>query len=233
MALKLIGKDRPVSKIMIAVPTRGAMDSRFVHDLMMLVAHSTEALSKTTAEILFGFCHGTYIDDARNTIVKDAIGQQVDAILWIDDDMRFPRDALLRLMRHRRPFVGTNYPTRFVEECLPVAIERISPPKRLTDFDGDGLRRVEAVGFGLVLTRMDVFHAIKYPWFECYYKDGQRTGEDVDLCKKAVAAGFNVEVDLALSRQVRHIGRFEFGLEHARAYLAEFATPEQKGAVNG
>jgi hypothetical protein len=225
MKIPILGRGKPVSQIMVAVPTRGQMDPHFVYDLTMMVAHSTRAYAQIkSAELAISFCHGTYIDDQRNNLVKEALAIGVDAILWADDDMRFPRDALLRLARHRRPFVGVNYPRRIVTDCRPTAVESVLGGRHfLPPPDGRGLAPVEAIGFGLVLTHIDIFKTVEFPWFECRYDRELhvRFGEDTTFCERARAAGFQPEVDLELSERVRHVGRFEFGMSHARAYAED------------
>jgi hypothetical protein len=228
MNIPILGRGKAVSRIMICVPSRGTMPTGFVHDFTMLVTHSTRALDQLpNAELLFTFCKGTYIDSQRNDLVAAALKTDVAATLWLDDDMRFPRDALLRLMKRRKPFVGVNYPTRTLE-CVPTSLTKIGTAEvvgeRLMPDDQDGLVEVEALGFGVTLIHIDVFKSVPYPWFECYYDKGRRgrVGEDVDFCEKARKAGFPPFVDRELSRRVGHIGEFEYTLEHAKAYAEEF-----------
>jgi hypothetical protein len=79
-------------------------------------------------------------------------------------------------------------------------------------FDGDALIECDAVGFGCVLIRREVFEAIQYPYFEADPETGG--AEDFDFCEKARAAGYKIWADFSI--QANHeakgsfIGREEF-----------------------
>jgi hypothetical protein len=214
-------------KVAICIPTRGEMDAMFVLDLVqLLMATMSTVVADGSADIGIMMSAGTYLDDNREELVEAALAGKATHILFLDDDMRFPRGLLLRLLAHNRDIVGVNYAKRVVE-TVPVAIERISPdgkaPRALlfprSEPERDGLVPVEAVGFGAVLIRAGVFERLPRPWFMRYFnrERGQKMGEDVDFCVEARKAGFEVLVDESLSREIRHTGRFEYTLDHAVA----------------
>ena len=219
-------------KIAIVIPSRGVNPAMFTYDLAALVAYSTACLvHNDIADITLTIQEGTYIHVNRNDLMGTALKSEADYTLWLDDDMRFPRDALLRLLQHNVPLVGVNYPTRMFP-VRPTAIESIEEGKFLQTREGDtGLARVDSIGFGCALVMSKVAWEIGYPWFES--KDGQdegkRVGEDVDFCIKAKAAGFDVFVDHGLSQEVRHIGQFEYSVAHAVAYEEEHGDNNVRG----
>jgi GT2 family glycosyltransferase len=56
--------------------------------------------------------------------------------------------------------------------------------------------KVDAVGFGVVLIKTDVFDSIEWPFWRSIYKPGLRSlGEDLYFCAKAKGAGFDIWVD--------------------------------------
>ena len=159
----------------------------------------------------------------RNDLMRLALESEADYTLWLDDDMRFPRDTLIQLLERNVPIVGANYCTRRMPPA-PIAIKHIDMEKgstRLQTREEDThLERVDAVGFGVVLVKSKVALAVGYPWFETKDPEGGeelRVGEDVDFCMKAKAAGFDVFVDHGLSQEVRHIGQFDYSVAHAVA----------------
>ena len=59
---------------------------------------------------------GAYTESNRNNIVKAVLERSklgpIDGILWVDSDMKFPPDALLRLMARRVDICGAIYRER-------------------------------------------------------------------------------------------------------------------------
>lgn len=171
---------------------------------------------------------GTYVHDARQQLAEEVLNEGADYILWLDADMRFPPDLLIRLLKRSEPFVGTNYSTR---TGIPeyTALKRITssgdgPSKRcVTGPDSTGLEEVQAVGMGAALVHASVFRALHDPhgpdgpWFWYRWLDelDQQMGEDVYFCELVRDAGFAVYVDHDVSKDVAHVGDFSFKLEHA------------------
>src|SRR5262245_52312506 len=71
-------------------------------------------------------------------------------VLWLDADMRFPCDTLLRLLAHNVPMVGANCRARGAPHhpCARIDGEIVGP--------GWGLEEVHVIGFGIVLMTVDV-----------------------------------------------------------------------------
>ena len=138
-------------------------------------------------------------------------------ILWIDDDMRFPKNALEHLLSHKVPLVGVNYPKR-QPPCEFTASEIIEPNRKLITYDDStGLAAVEALGFGLVLMETSMLRKLPKPWFDMPYDRDkeEHTGEDVYFCTRARLAGFDIFVDQDLSKYVSHTGTMEYTHLHA------------------
>jgi len=58
-----------------------------------------------------------------------------------------------------------------------------------------------------MLIKTPVLEKIGAPWFEFSYEP-ERVGEDVNFCRKARKAGYNIWVDPTI--QVRHLGEYAF-----------------------
>lgn len=223
-------------KIAIVIPARGMNPSMFTYDLAALVAYSTACLvHNDIADLTLTIQEGTYIHVNRNDLMGTALRAEADYTFWLDDDMRFPRDTLLRLLQHNVPFVGVNMSTRILP-LRPTAIKSLERGEFLQTREQDtGLERVDAIGFGCALVMSKVAWKVGYPWFES--KDGQtestRVGEDVDFCIKAKAAGFDVFVDHGLSHEIRHIGQIEYSVAHAVAYEEEHGDNGLRGTEDG
>lgn len=217
-------------RVMVAVPTHDMTPALFAYDLAGMLAFTCSNFvgpEKPIESIGLVFQTNTYIHKARQVLAEEAQRRGADCVLWLDSDMRFPKETLMVLLQHNRDIVGVNYSKRGIPPKF-VAAKQISPAKQLvTDEDSEGLEEVEALGFGVVLMRTNVLMALDppartgHPWFWHEYvpgEDGEESlhvGEDVFFCRMAREAGFSIHVDHDLSKACAHIGTLEFTTEHA------------------
>lgn len=147
------------------------------------------------------------VASARNDLVRKALSIKPDHILFVDSDMVFPPDALLRLLKHDRSVVATAYPMR-----IPPYESTFAPVD--PNCDRFGLQRAKCFGFGMVLIKPAVFEELSAPWFTHQWRvqsavapdniDGE-VSEDVGFCQRAMAAGIELWADLDLSYEMGHI----------------------------
>jgi hypothetical protein len=193
-------------KIAIGIPAFGDMKANFVTDLVSLVAYSGAELQRECpTDIQLIHSASSILPAGRTDIVKSAIRAGCEGIFWLDADMRFPPDALVRLLSHRKQIVGANYTTRR-EPYRPTAWAK---GKRIHTTDDDhGLTAVVHVGFGCLWTHIDTFKAIGEPYFMFGFEKNtkQYVGEDVYFCHQAALRGYQPFIDHDLSRDVGHIG---------------------------
>lgn len=206
-------------KLAVCVPVHSMVDYGFAYDLAQLMAHTAATFAVRGGAIGLVFSEGTYIADNRERIAKGALDAGVTHILWIDADMRFPKDAFFRLLRHDEEMVGINYCTRGVPP-VSVAIKATgmelegTEPSRVVP--AAGLEEVDALGLGLCLVRSSAFEKVERPWFNNRFaaEHNHWIGEDVDFCRRLREAGGRVMLDHDLSRECAHAGRFEYHVEH-------------------
>ncbi|MCC2627573.1 MAG: hypothetical protein K0S14_1223 [Thermomicrobiales bacterium] len=217
-------------KVAVLVPAGDQVAAPFANALANLLAFSTAAAvmmkeDGRELEIALFMLPGTYIDQAREQLARQALDWGATHMLWLDSDMIFPKDALLRLMRHNQYVVGANYSTRRTPP-RPVATLELGDSKEsdrrlYTTEEDTGLQEVEHIGFGCVLTHANVFHAQadrQQPFFLCSHGTipGRGfVGEDVYFCHRAREKGFHVMVDHDLSKLVAHVGVLPFLMDHA------------------
>jgi len=146
---------------------------------------------------------------ARQLLALRALEHGATHLLWIDSDMDFPGDALIRLMRHNEAIVGVNYLSKRPPYALTA---RNAEGEMITRQESTGLEKARSLGFGLVLIAADVFRKLTLPWFQFEWEERTSTfiGEDFYFCKKAIAAGFQPMVDQSLSREIHHVGTFKY-----------------------
>jgi hypothetical protein len=68
-------------------------------------------------------------------------------------------------------------------------------------------------------------------WFQYSVKNHTTLGEDIYFCINAGRYGFDIFIDHDLSKQVRHVGIFEFGHEHVDDEAALSMRAEVDAAV--
>lgn len=100
----------------------------------------------------------------RNGTVDVSLENGVDYIMWIDSDLKFPPDALLRLLSHQKDIVGATYN------------KRVPPYETLGKLAGTkpdqlrgGVHEALLLPGGMVLVKAEVYKTIGWPWyFETY-----------------------------------------------------------------
>lgn len=150
----------------------------------------------------------------RNKGVARAREHGARHLLFLDADMDFPADTLVRLMAHGKPIVGglcrgrrEPFAATIWDEAPDGKIYRMPPMDH-------GLRSVAFTGGACLLIDMEVFAALDRvfpgePHFmnrECYasdYSEANMMGEDFWFCMRARQAGYEVFVDQDL--KVGHV----------------------------
>jgi len=229
--------------VTVVVPSGTDVKAYFAHDLAQMMAYTAQHYLKpgNLSKLNLAFQVATYIHSARQILADASLNIGSHYTLFIDSDMRFPPDALIKLLMHGKPMVGINCSTRNIPPRF-VAVKRVTGPNGeigevlRTTPDSAGLEPVEAVGFGMVLIRQDVFLALPDPtvlpwfWFDWIQGHAGKTqvGEDVHFCNLVREAGFEILVDHDLSRKIRHIGSMEYDISCPLAYEEGMAEAEAK-----
>ncbi len=149
---------------------------------------------------------GAYTESNRNNIVRATLNYEhpIDAVMWIDADMRLPADTIARLWGHGKNIVGATYrerqePYRYLGKfCDPDDAE----------YTTTGVKPMELMPGGMILVRTEVYRALPPPWYKLD-EDGLR--DDYYFTNSATKAGFEVWCDMDLTLKVRHRGYQEVG----------------------
>jgi hypothetical protein len=127
-------------------------------------------------------------------------------LLFIDSDMRFPKDTAARLLAHNVPVVACDYR------------KRIAPHDPVTTYLPDstfaGLLRVMSVATGVMLIKREVFTLLPQPWFTYPYDSttGNTITEDTHFCSLCFGAKIPVYIDCELSREIGHLATIQLKL---------------------
>jgi len=172
----------------------------------------------TTDAISLKIMQGTIIQNQRADLCLDAMREGCSHILFIDSDMTFPQDMVQRLLKHDVDIVAANCARRRMPTG-PTAQNYDENGVRTMVYtmpDSTGLEEVGSIGTGIMLIKKEVFQNMSEPWFDMPWQTGKRgyMGEDVFFCKKAQELGFKVYIDHDVSKEIGHIGTFEFKHDH-------------------
>ena len=160
---------------------------------------------------------GTLIFDQRNSLVRTAVEEKCDYILFIDADMRFPKTTLERLLAHKKDIIGVNATTRMMPPkptARNIQINEDGSVDWLEIFSNKekGIGKVDAIGCGVMLIKTSCLKNIPQPYF--YFEQllkGKLLGEDIYFCIKAKDAGIDTWVDHDLSMEIGHVGSYTYG----------------------
>jgi len=157
------------------------------------------------------------VHDARNEFASIAITHGFDRVMWIDSDMTFPDDMLIRMAQHHDAgkhmvcglFFKRVTPT---EPVIYSRQERLTDPTHgeyirpvpYTSYPRDTLFKVDACGFGAVMTDVALLRAVwdQYgPPFSYYLN----LGEDLSFCWRVKQMGQQIWCDSSI--RCGHIGQ--------------------------
>lgn len=160
---------------------------------------------------------GSILSRSRHTLAEKAIEEGCSHILFVDTDMTFPNWTLHQLLSADKDIVAANCVTKCLPALATARQKSTNPAGELLDSRGkSGLEKVWRVGTGIMLIKTSVFAKLPQPWFPITWEElnNDYTGEDWNFCKLALEHGLQIWVDHDLSKQIGHIGNFEFNVMH-------------------
>ena len=93
--------------VVIATPTGDLCHTAYTASLVQMVAH-TMMVAKDELQLSFLQYGLSILPMARQFLAVRAMEMEATHMLWIDSDMQFPPDLLLRMARHDQPLVAAN-----------------------------------------------------------------------------------------------------------------------------
>lgn len=199
-----------IKRVAVCIPALDMVHTEFMRCLVEMMIESTMWAQRSGIEgMSTHIFQSSMLPQSRNVLAQSSIEIGATHTLWIDSDMTFPRDMLLRMAKHSEPIVGIN------------AIQRKAPfncsaqangEQVVTTSESTGLLKVSRTGFGVMWVATEVFQKLEKPWFHYEWLSDMEAfrGEDYFFCERAVAAGYPVHIDQDLSREVGHFGTFSY-----------------------
>ncbi|MBU6501168.1 MAG: hypothetical protein KGJ89_05375 [Patescibacteria group bacterium] len=198
--------------IMVGMATGGTVRSETVSSLV----GALEVIKGKGAGVALSLQIGGYVAHNRNELVKLAQENKSTHIMFIDNDMVFKPSAIQRLLDHDKDIVGANYNARGVPGKPVIMTMKLTNPE--TDENKGQYMQVNfppqlfkcwSLGTGFMLVKTSVFDKLARPYFVAYEEpNGEHHTEDVEFCKKAHEAGYDVWCSPTI--EIKHIGTYEY-----------------------
>lgn len=156
---------------------------------------------------------GSILSRSRATLAKKAIELECSHLLFVDSDMTFPNWMLHQLLSHDKAIIGANCAVKSLPSAPTARLKGDTPAGDLLYSNAtQGIQKVWRLGTGVMLIKTSVFKDVPKPWFPITYnpETDDDTGEDWGFCEKVQAAGIPIWVDHDLSRQIGHVGSYEY-----------------------
>lgn len=184
-------------KILVSV----ANNQPYMHTQFCLSLFNLFFYTKKFHEVEMRFYEIWDVAGMRNLGAKDALKDGFDYVFFLDSDMIYPADSILKLLEHQKDVIGGYY----IKRVPPL----VSTQYRTFDIRGFGLldplapdqgvQEIAATGFGGVLIKTEIFKDMEYPYFEMIHmSNGEVFGEDTYFCKKVHEKGLKVYSDTTL-----------------------------------
>lgn len=205
----------------------------------MLFTHSLTSMfyfcGKLSIPAFFIFQSGSAIQKVRNLAMayleKEVEPKfKISHTLWLDSDVVFPKYLLPALLRHDKDIVGCSYVRRTKPfDVLGKTLE--NKPKEVGE---ELLVEMSGLPTGCLLVKRDVYRKLKKPYFRMIAReessiganDEFEWGEDYYFCSAARTAGYQVWLDVQLTKLVGHVSERPL-------YPEEDSWPELREAANG
>ena len=181
---------------------------------MLSVINLVQQLGKSGIKVGINTMKSPLIHQARNYLTSVFLTTDYQYLLFIDSDVEFEPEAVLRMLVAKKRIICTPYRVKAEKLDKHIYTVEFKNPKTIPFLPG-GLVEIEAGPTGLMLIDRVVFeriiknhpelkiknkaipnpgdsHKFYYNFFDFSFKDGYAMGEDVSFCKLARGNDFQI-----------------------------------------
>ena len=203
-------------KIAICTPVYSTVMMDYASSLADMIHYTDRAEiifndQPSPAEFHTFMAQSSVLPQVRNALVQRALAVAADYLLWIDSDMVFPMDALIRLLSLNLPVVGASALRRgAVRRTTAMGLDGRDVETTQEVVAAGKVEEVASTGLGFCLIDMQVIRRLaeESGLFFSLTMIGDGTdimGEDVYFFNRIRLAGFKVHIDHVLSWHIGHI----------------------------
>ena len=189
-------------KVLLAVPALDTMPVQTAYCMLTMIKDCAYRWSF----ICRASCH-----DARNMLAREAIDSKVDRVLWLDSDMVFSDDLMIRLGDILDDGWDMACGLFFRREVPPTPLiyKRIDGDAGKTemyrDYPKDQIFKIEGCGFGAVMMMMELLERVG----DYAFTPMKHLSEDLSFCARANAVGARMCCDSRI--KIGHVGQIVIG----------------------
>ena len=210
---------------MIAMP---CYDSVKVNTMVAIVK-VVQQLSKSGIQVGINTMKSPLIHQARNYLTSVFLDSDFTHLLFIDSDVEFEPEAILRMLVARKDVICSPYRVKSMDVNQKIYTVELKKDARMEASD---LIEITAGPTGIMLIHRDVFkkiiekfpdlkiknsvfpkpgpdHKYYYNFFDFTFEDGYSAGEDVSFCKLVQKTGFKLYANTASF--TKHHGSYAWG----------------------
>lgn len=232
-------------KLFVALP---AYDFKVSLKLAVSLARLAQQLPQHGIELSIGsVCGCSVVSRARNILVRDFLDSDCTDLIFIDADINFQADDVLRLMAWasdpKKGIVGGVPRTRKVDK---VYIAQLDQDEEGVTMNRMGLVRAKRIATAFMLVRREVFERLVSENPQWNYQDHNTAkqlnavfdflvneegyiGEDYLFCDRARAIGYEVWIDPTI--KLGHMGVQEYEGDFGRDILYPMINPIESKRV--
>ena len=197
-------------KVLIAVPALDVMPVQTAYSMLSLKRDCPSRFSF----IVRASCH-----DARNLLAREAIESGADRVLWIDSDMVFDEDLMIRLGEDLDAGWDMVCGIYFKRELpvTPVIYKSIDGVtgrvEAYSDYPRNSVFSIAGCGFGAVMMKTEIIETVDIfesrPVGEGPFTPLPGLSEDLSFCARAKDEGARIACDSRI--KVGHVGQIVYG----------------------
>ena len=185
---------------------------------MLSVIKLVQQLGKSGIVVGINTMKSPLIHQARNYLTSVFLTTKYQYLLFIDSDVEFEPEAVLRMLVAKKRIICTPYRVKAAKLDKHIYTVEFKDPKNIPMMPG-GLVELEAGPTGLMLIDRVVFeriiknhpelkitnpaipnaqksHVFYYNFFDFGFNDGYAMGEDVSFCRLARGNGFKIYANI-------------------------------------
>lgn len=192
-------------KILIAVPLPESVSNSFYSNLIEIISYTKKHLPGLE-ELSYSTKSGVRTDKNRNVLIDEALENNYDYILWLDADMVYPVDIIVKYFQQPFKIIGCVYfkrkypyhPVLYVNGTNPIKPYKMVDPTKL---EPNKIYEVDGLGFGGVMVDTEVYRTMGGDKYMNYglnyhlpYETTDQLTHDLVWCKKAKEYGYKIFV---------------------------------------
>jgi hypothetical protein len=203
--------------ILIGMPCPQWLAPEVLDNVLGLISYTQ---NNAPVKLHFAYAKDNRADRSRNKILFEYLksGHKVDYILWLDADMLYPQDMIVRYLTEKNIdilgclYFKRGYPTAPIIYMKKRYPDKVRPYWAVdpTLLPQDKIIEVDAVGFGGMMVNTKVYERMgdkmwhHYgPNFHIPIKMEDQASHDIQFCKEAQEFGFKIKIHLGV--QAGHI----------------------------